>query len=83
MDMSLSELRELVINREAWRAAIYGVAESRTRLPLKPLRGLQEPRVATREESAVLCFPSRLPSPDADLLELPEWPQGIMQLTKR
>ena len=30
MDVSLSELRELVINREAWRAAIHGVAKSRT-----------------------------------------------------
>ena len=32
MDMSLSEPRELVMNREAWRAAIHGVAKSRTRL---------------------------------------------------
>ena len=32
MDMSLSELREMVIDREAWRAAIHGVAKSRTRL---------------------------------------------------
>ena len=32
MDVSLSELQELVINREAWRAAIHGVTKSRTRL---------------------------------------------------
>ena len=30
MDMSLSELRESVLDREAWRAAIHGVAKSRT-----------------------------------------------------
>ena len=32
MDMSLSELRELVMDREAWRAEIHGVTKSRTRL---------------------------------------------------
>ena len=35
MDVNLGELRELVMDREAWRAVIHGVAKSRTRLSIR------------------------------------------------
>ena len=45
MDVGLGELRELVMDREAWRAAIHGVAKSRTRLSESTEVNLTVPRI--------------------------------------
>ena len=45
MDVSLGEFRELVMDREAWRAAIHGVAKSRTRLSESTEVNLTVPRI--------------------------------------
>ena len=51
MDVSLSELRELVMDGEAWRAVIHGIAKSRTRLSdLTELKTWEQPKCPSTEE---------------------------------
>ena len=71
MDMSLSELRELVIDREAWRAAIHGDAKSRTQLSnWTELMGTQK---LTRLGGNQVEHPQRRPH----LLSLKWWINGL------
>ena len=52
MDVSLSELRELVMDREAWRAAIHGVTKTRTRLSdWSDLKEVKSLLIKVKEES--------------------------------
>ena len=56
MDVSLSELQELVIDREAWHAAIHGIAKSRTRL--KGLSSSSRLVIASKDQASFNVMPS-------------------------
>ena len=65
MDMSLSELRELVMDREAWRAAIHGVTKSQTRLS------------STRDKALFYCTkPSGVRSGPSQLHSIPDFSEA-------
>ena len=53
MDKNLGEVRRLVMDREVWRAAVHGVAKSRTRLSHRT--ELKTPQAATKMEEPVCC----------------------------
>ena len=58
MDVSLSELREMVMDRQAWRAAIHGVTKSRTQLSDRTeLNSLSAIRVVSSAYLRLLIFP--------------------------
>ena len=56
MDVSLSELREMVMDREAWHAAIHGVAKSRTRLRDRTELNCQSPKGVTVGVQIHICL---------------------------
>ena len=70
IDMSLSELRELVMDREAWRASVHGVTKNRTRL--NEWTELNEVRIQKSPKAHLLCHLSRAWVSSIRVFSLPE-----------
>ena len=73
MDMSLSKLGELVVDREAWRAAVHGVTKSWTRLSNRTELNTQQEHEQLMLLACSFCFPYISDTTETNFLEIQVW----------